>query len=72
MLAHDRDATRFLYRVEHRGLLTRERPLRDRRMVTARITPLLASVLPVYPSSFRLHHFPSPLLFCPLYCPTRR
>ena len=39
MLTHDPDITRLLDRLERRGLVVRERHPRDRRVITARITP---------------------------------
>jgi len=39
MITRDPDITRLLDRVEKRGLITRWRDLKDRRMVLARITP---------------------------------
>jgi DNA-binding MarR family transcriptional regulator len=38
MVTHDPDVTRLLDRLERRGLITRSRDARDRRVVTARIT----------------------------------
>jgi len=38
MVTHDPDVTRLLDRLEKRGLITRSRDARDRRVVTARIT----------------------------------
>lgn len=39
MVTHDPDITRLLDRLEKRKLITRSRETRDRRVVTARITP---------------------------------
>jgi MarR family transcriptional regulator, organic hydroperoxide resistance regulator len=39
MIARDPDITRLLDRIEARGLVTRTRDQKDRRVVTARITP---------------------------------
>lgn len=39
MVTHDPDVTRLLDRLEKRKLITRSRDTRDRRVVTARITP---------------------------------
>ena len=39
MTTHDPDVTRLLDRMEKRGLISRARENRDRRMVTTRITP---------------------------------
>lgn len=39
MITRDPDITRLLDRLEKRGLISRSRDTRDRRMVTARITP---------------------------------
>jgi DNA-binding MarR family transcriptional regulator len=39
MITRDPDITRLLDRLERRGLIARSRETRDRRMVTARITP---------------------------------
>jgi DNA-binding MarR family transcriptional regulator len=39
MITRDPDITRLLDRLEKRGLIARSRETRDRRMVTARITP---------------------------------
>jgi DNA-binding MarR family transcriptional regulator len=39
MVTHDPDITRLLDRLEKRRLITRAREARDRRVVTARITP---------------------------------
>ena len=39
MITRDPDITRLLDRLEKRGLISRSRETRDRRMVTARITP---------------------------------
>lgn len=39
MTTHDPDVTRLLDRMERRGLISRARESRDRRMVTTRITP---------------------------------
>jgi len=39
MLTHDPDVTRLLDRLERRGLVERRREQRDRRIITARITP---------------------------------
>ncbi|MBZ5542721.1 MAG: MarR family transcriptional regulator [Acidobacteriia bacterium] len=48
MLTHDPDVTRLLDRLEGRGLVVRRRDQRDRRILTARLTPegmaLLASL----------------------------
>lgn len=48
MISHDPDITRLLDRLESRGLVVRSRDSRDRRVVTARVTPealeLLASI----------------------------
>ena len=48
MLTHDPDVTRLLDRLERRGLVVRRRDQRDRRILTARLTPegmaLLASL----------------------------
>ncbi len=39
MVSRDPDMTRLLDRMEKRGLVTRERQKRDRRVVTTRVTP---------------------------------
>ena len=39
MVTHDPDITRLLDRLEKRKLVTRTRDVRDRRVVTTRITP---------------------------------
>ena len=39
MLTHDPDVTRLLDRLEGRGLVVRRRDQRDRRILTARLTP---------------------------------
>lgn len=39
MITRDPDVTRLLDRLEKRGLISRRRETRDRRLVTARITP---------------------------------
>jgi DNA-binding MarR family transcriptional regulator len=39
MITRDPDITRLLDRLEKRGLISRSREVKDRRMVTARITP---------------------------------
>jgi DNA-binding MarR family transcriptional regulator len=39
MITHDPDVTRLLDRMEKRGLISRSRESRDRRMVTTRIAP---------------------------------
>jgi DNA-binding MarR family transcriptional regulator len=39
MVTHDPDITRLLDRLESRGLVTRAREKRDRRVITTRITP---------------------------------
>jgi len=39
MVTHDPDITRLLDRLEKRNLITRSRDTRDRRVVTAKITP---------------------------------
>lgn len=45
MVTHDPDITRLLDRLEKRGFISRSRDVRDRRMVTARITPRGLQVL---------------------------
>lgn len=39
MVAHDPDVTRLLDRLEARGFVVRQRDLKDRRVIIARITP---------------------------------
>jgi len=39
LITRDPDVTRLLYRMEKRGLISRARESRDRRMVLARLTP---------------------------------
>ena len=39
MISHDPDMTRLLDRMEKQSLITRERQIRDRRVVKTRITP---------------------------------
>lgn len=45
MVTHDPDITRLLDRLEARGLVTRARQKRDRRVITTRITPAGLEIL---------------------------
>jgi DNA-binding MarR family transcriptional regulator len=45
MVTHDPDITRLLDRLEKRGLINRVRDSKDRRVITARITPQASEVL---------------------------
>jgi DNA-binding MarR family transcriptional regulator len=45
MTTHDPDVTRLLDRMEKRGLISRARQSRDRRLVTTRITPQARKVV---------------------------
>jgi DNA-binding MarR family transcriptional regulator len=45
MVTHDPDITRLMDRMEKRGLIRRSRDVRDRRVITSRITPVGMEIL---------------------------
>jgi len=56
MISHDPDMTRLLDRMEKRGLITRERGERDRRVVRARATRAGLALLKKLDDPVRLRH----------------
>jgi DNA-binding MarR family transcriptional regulator len=56
MITRDPDITRLVDRLERRGLLTRSRDSRDRRVITVRITPAGLKVLKNLEGPMTGHH----------------